>query len=207
MAMFSECPIPKKGKSLQVMADQTLIVVFTGVVALSTAVYAILTFQLVSETRRMREAQTEPRVSVRVEMHQAGDFSYELVIRNEGQGVARNVRFDFHGDPTYFHREFQHMFPTVDKWPVIKDGMEYLEPGETLRFPIGTVSVEGFRSATQAPWTLAVKCESLHGKQYEASFTLDFSRFRGMVFEPNRLREIAGHLEAISRDISNLRQG
>ena len=39
-----------------------LIVAFTFVVAGSTVAYVILTWRLVTETRRMREAQTEPRV-------------------------------------------------------------------------------------------------------------------------------------------------
>ena len=55
-----------------------LIVAFTGVVALSTVVYAFLTWRLVSETRRMREVQTEPRVSVRVEPDHTGLPGYEL---------------------------------------------------------------------------------------------------------------------------------
>jgi hypothetical protein len=35
---------------------------FSGVVAVSTFFYAILTWKLVSETRKMREAQTEPKI-------------------------------------------------------------------------------------------------------------------------------------------------
>ncbi len=189
------------------MTDQTLIVWFTGVVALSTVCYVILTGWLALETRKMREAQIEPRVTARVEVHHAGDFGYELVIRNEEQGVAKNVRIKFSGGPSYFRREFQHVFPTVDQWPIIREGMEYLEPGETLRFPIGTVSVEGFERATQVPGTLSVRWESLRGKQLDTLYTLDFSRFRGMVFKPNRLREIAGHLESISNSISKIKQG
>jgi hypothetical protein len=46
-----------------------LLLVFSGVVALSTVVYAVLTWKLVAETRKMREAQTEPKVSVFVEMN------------------------------------------------------------------------------------------------------------------------------------------
>lgn len=36
-------------------------VAFSAVVAITTVVYAILTWRLVSETRKMRVAQTEPR--------------------------------------------------------------------------------------------------------------------------------------------------
>ena len=83
-----------------------LIVAFTFVVAGSTVAYVILTWRLVTETRRMREAQTEPRVSVRVEQESGRHPGYELTISNEGQGVAKNVRFKFEGDPTYFRNSW-----------------------------------------------------------------------------------------------------
>ena len=51
---------------------QVLMVLFTGVVAASTVVYAKLTGKLVSETQRLREVQTEPRVSIRVEADHTG---------------------------------------------------------------------------------------------------------------------------------------
>ena len=67
-----------------------LIVAFTFVVAGSTVAYVILTWRLVAETRRMREAQTEPRISERSERRNKADMwdtvRMELVIRNEGQG-------------------------------------------------------------------------------------------------------------------------
>ena len=81
---------------------QVLMVIFAGVVAASTVVYAVLTSRLVTETRRMREVQTEPRVSIRVEVDHTGRPGYELTIRNEGQGAAKNVKFEFEGDPSYF---------------------------------------------------------------------------------------------------------
>lgn len=49
------------------------LVLFSLVVTGATVFYAILTSRLVSETRKMREAQTEPNVSVNIsskeEMH------------------------------------------------------------------------------------------------------------------------------------------
>ena len=41
--------------------NEILIMAFTFVVAVSTAVYAYLTWRLVSETRRMREVQNGPK--------------------------------------------------------------------------------------------------------------------------------------------------
>ena len=41
-----------------------LTVIFTAVVTISTLVYAVLTAVLVSETKKMREVQTEPKVKI-----------------------------------------------------------------------------------------------------------------------------------------------
>ena len=190
------------------MGDDTLIVWFTGVVAVSTVVYAILTWRLVSETRRMREAQTEPRVSIRIELDRSGNHGYELVISNEGPGVAKNVRFEFEGDPSYFRKSFvRGVWPMVDQLPVIKDGLDYLERGQTIRFPIGTVSEEEFDRAAESPWHFRVRYENLHGKQRNVTHTLDFSLLRGTVFVPNRLKEMSQHLKYIRKDLNRLTEG
>ena len=39
-----------------------LTLIFTAVVALSTVCYVVLTAKLVSETRKIREVQTEPKI-------------------------------------------------------------------------------------------------------------------------------------------------
>ena len=102
--------------------SEILTIAFTGVVAVSTVVYAVLTWKLVSETRSMRRAQTDPRVSVHVEANeQAGGGRIDLVIRNEGQGAAEEIHFDFEGDPTYFDDE-----RPIDELPVMRNGLKYL---------------------------------------------------------------------------------
>ena len=83
-----------------------LLLIFAGIVAASTLVYAVLTWRLVGETRRMREVQTEPQISVRAELSERGDHGgIDLVIRNEGQGAAYKINFKFEGDPTYFFKD------------------------------------------------------------------------------------------------------
>ena len=124
-----------------------LLILFTGVVAVSTAFYAFLPSRLVYETRRMREVQTEPKVSVRTELsHDVGHGGIELVVRNEGQGPAQNVRFEFEGDPYYFNKD-----RPFDQLPVIKNGLPYLGPNQSFRFLLGWLFGDAFVRATEAP--------------------------------------------------------
>ena len=188
--------------------NDTLIVVFTGVVAGCTALYCCLTGWLAWETRRMRQVQTEPRVSIRVEADHTGHHGYELTIRNEGQGVAKNVRFKFEGDPSYFRNSWVNRRPpAIDELPTIKNGLDSLEPNQIYRFPLGTVSKEEFERAAEAPWTFRTQYENLYGKPREDTSTVDFSQFRGMLFESNHLKEIADHMKAVRQDLHRMTEG
>ena len=189
-------------------AMEIWMVVFTGVVAFSTVVYAVLTWRLVTETRRMREFQTEPRVCIRVEADRTGRLGYELVIQNEGQGVAKNVRFRFEGDSSYFRNSWVNRNPpAIDELPIIKNGLDYLEPNQSYRFLLGTVSNEEFERSIEAPWTFHTQYESLYGKNKSDTYVVDFSLFSGMFFESNHLKEISGHMKSLREDLHRLTEG
>ena len=188
--------------------DEKLILAFSGVVALATVFYAILTWRLVSETRKLREIQTEPRVSVRVERDSTGFLGYELVVENNGHGVAKNVQFEFDGDPSYFHNSWVNCDPLViDEIPIIKNGLDYLEPNQAFRFFLGTVSSDEYERATKAPWIFRTQYESLYGKRRADTYIVDFSQFRGTFFEPNHLKEISDHMKSIRQDLHRLTEG
>ena len=70
-----------------------LTVLFTGVVTISTVAYAVLTWKLVSETRRMREVQTEPKIEITLKPLEFAINIVRLHIRNIGLGPAVNVKF------------------------------------------------------------------------------------------------------------------
>jgi len=181
------------------MPDPQLI--FSGVVAVSTLVYAILTWRLVTETKRMREVQTEPKVSVRAELNdEHGHGGIDLVIRNGGQGLARNVRFKFQGDPSYSDKE-----RPADQLPVIKNGLPYLGPNQTFRFLMGWLFGERFTRATQAPWTFVMRYENQSGKSKEETYVVDFSQFAQLIVGGGApIYQIAKHLEALQKDVHNL---
>ena len=186
---------------------EILIVLFTGVVAVSTAAYALLTWRLVSETRRLREVQTEPKVSIRLELaERVGHGGLELVICNEGQGPAQNIRFNFQGDPTYF-MEHGHDQP-IDKTPVIQNGLPYLGPGQNFRFLLGWLFGESFDRAMREPWTFQIDYESLANKSWKDVYLLDFSQFAGLdVGSGAPLVQIEKHLEVIQKDLHRFTTG
>lgn len=188
--------------------NEILIVIFSGVVAVSTVLYVIFTRRLALESHRMRQVQTEPRVSVDLELSSNLTPGIELVIRNEGQGSARNLTFEFEGDPTYFQKSVRsgsHL--NVNQIPVIKEGLDYMASGKVLRFLQGTMTQEVYERASKRPWIFHVQYENLSGKVKKDSFTLDFYKFDGMYFDLNHLEEISKHLHSIQKDIHRLTEG
>ena len=187
---------------------EILIIVFTGVVAVSTVIYAILTGLLVSETRRMRRVQTEPLVSIRLEGRHGGGRGLDLVIRNEGQGIARDVRFAFQGDPSYFKETYVgNAPPEVDKLPLIRDGIDSLGPGDSFRISLGTMDRAQFERAATAPWVFCTECKDISGLVLRNRFSIDFSLFRDLIVEPDRMQEISDSLGSIKKDLNRIVQG
>ena len=187
---------------------QCLIVLFTGVVAVSTVVYAFLTWKLVSETRTMRKAQTEPRVSVRVELDHDGRRGFELVVRNEGHGPAKKIRVKFDGGRNVFgESRLSNPGPEIEQLSVFKDGIAYMEPGETLRYFLGMTTREAFECATKTPWTFCAEYQNLAGDSKNDVYKVDFSQFKGVLFDRNYLEQMNRHLESIQIDIHRLTAG
>jgi hypothetical protein len=76
-------------------------IIFSAVVAIATMVYAILTWRLVSETRKMREVQTEPKISITIQPREAWINFIDMVIQNIGLGTAYNIKFKVNTDFEY----------------------------------------------------------------------------------------------------------
>ena len=70
---------------------------FAGIVMLATVVYAYLTAQLVAETKRMREVQTEPNIEITASPREEFVNIITLRIENIGLGPAYNIDFVLSG--------------------------------------------------------------------------------------------------------------
>ncbi|PKL57955.1 MAG: hypothetical protein CVV34_04830, partial [Methanomicrobiales archaeon HGW-Methanomicrobiales-5] len=116
------------------MINDDLTLFFTGVVAASTVVYAILTWKLVSETQKMREAQTEPKISVFVETHPKFFLIKNLVIRNIGLGTAYNLKFSVFPDFKTYNCGM------LSEMTIIKNGIPHLPPNNSYNFTLVNIS-------------------------------------------------------------------
>lgn len=187
--------------------NETLIVIFTGVVAVCTLLYMVITGWLAWETRKMRQVQTEPRVSVQLERsEQVGGGAFDLVIQNEGLGPAKEIVFKFSGDPTYFVGNG--LRQPIDELPIIREGINYLAPGGRFSLILGWLVGDAFTRAIEQPWSVSVSYKNLSGSARSEEFTLDFSQFSELIIgEGDQLRKIAGHLDSIQREVRHWSTG
>ena len=122
--------------------------------------------------------------------------------------MAKNVRFDFQGDASYFRNGWINRSPPeINELPVTRNGLDSLEPSQVYRFPLGTVSPEEYERAIETPWTFLTKYENLYGEPRSGTHIVDFSQFRGMLFQPSHLKEIAEHMKTVQKDLHSLTEG
>ena len=184
--------------------SQSLIIVFSGVVALSTVVYAVLTAKLVSETRSLRKAQTDPQLAVSVQLDRGDrDGLVDLVIRNHGGGAAQNITLGFQGDPNLFDEE-----QPIDRVDIIAHGIPYLEPHGSSRIALGWLNdKERFERAKQSPWVFNVRYEDSLGNVKTDVFTIDFQQFSGLWWTSSPMSKIARGVESMEREIRRVANG
>lgn len=179
--------------------------IFTAVVTLSTVVYAVLTAILVIETRRMRRAQTEPRLSAYfAPIEEFVNFGH-LYIKNIGLGPAFDIRISIKSEGSITGSES--LLKDFIKVKAFEKGLNYLGPDQILRSGF-TSMVENYQEKIKAILHVSLNYKVADGSKRNETFRVDFSEFEGFgsLGKPH-LYSIAQSLEKIQKDINHLSTG
>lgn len=149
------------------------LVLFSGVVALSTVAYSILTWRLVNETRRMRVAQTEPMITINYHSRRESVHDIDLRIRNVGGGPAMEIQFEVEPDFKFLSGSM------LSEIGLFKNGLNYLEPGGERRFFL--TRLVG-KPQVDLPFEIIATYRGTIGDEKTDRFTIDFSEMEGLVF-------------------------
>ncbi len=175
-------------------------VLFTFVVMGATVVYAVLTWFLVRETKKLRKVETDPNISIYLEPQEQWISLMDLVIQNNGRGAAYDVRFEI--SPDFECREGEHLSSN----PFMQH-VRYLAPGQKLKLFLAS-AVEVLPRATGKAFTMTASYRSATGQAFKEEFNLDFEHFRGMVtVAKSPLYKIADLLEKIQREWDHIASG
>lgn len=181
-----------------------LTVLFAFLVATATIVYALLTKSLVSETKKLRKAQTEPNVCAYVQI-MPGMYPYSaFVIENIGMGPAHKVSFYFESDYTIFDQE------RVSEQDVFKQGINYLAPNQKI-IPFLFVG-ETKNRTPQPPLNMTIDFKNSVEDDFKSSFTIVMERSIGISEVQGRdtkmeheIRELKNSVHALSNAIQKIK--
>jgi hypothetical protein len=174
----------------EMLSETMLSLIFSGTVAISTVVYAILTWQLVSETRKMRSAETEPLVWVSVQPNAGAPWLLNLVIQNIGPGPAYRIGFSVSTDFITLNNKL------LSEAGPIKNGLKHLAPHQKVEF-ILTNMVENAEEKAAKPFSVTAHYRDLSRKNHEVSYLIDLSEFLG--YYSTRIKTIHNAVEELSK--------
>ena len=185
--------------------SDALIVIFTFVVTLSTVCYAALTWRLVSETRKLREVQTEPKIHITLE---SLDFAINIVrlkIKNIGLGPASDLQFD----PTVISggQSAEKLLQDFIRPNFFETGLHHFGPGQSIHSR-DTQITDDFEGKSASRLSFKLRYKSATGKKYNEEIIIDMSEIKGAscLGKPN-LYSIANSLEKMQMDIGHIVSG
>ncbi len=201
--------------------ESAFTVIFSALVAIATVVYAILTWKLVSETRKMREAQTEPNICVTIEPSEVWINFIDMAIQNIGLGPAYNIQFKVDPDFEYEKGKF------LSELGFMKNGFKFLAPSQRFKFfltnlleayvekiavPEATeekiIKHQTFEEKMKTHFNIKITYQNILGKSYESTYLIDFSHLIGLSQVGELpIYKISENIEAIRKDIHNISTG
>jgi hypothetical protein len=160
-------------------------VVFSGILTFAT-------WNLVSETRRMREAHIEPKVFVNIQLTEGRMDLFDMVIQNIGLGPPYNIKLK--ANPDFKCAQEGKFFSQLS---FIKDGLKYLSPNQKLQFLLTDIK-------NRENFEINITYQSSTGKIYKDKYLIDFNQI-GLIqfYEPLKplLYKITTGIENIEKNI------
>lgn len=155
-------------------------ILFSGVVTLSTAVSALLTWRLVKETRMMREYYIQPDISIFLDCGEADAGLVFVCIKNNGQGAAFDLIIRIVKDYNYYKND-KHSLNTKG---LFKYGAKGLYPSQQYRYFLTDLSTN--QSEVYDDYMLfAVSYKNALGHKFEREYRLNLNEVVGLsVFTP-----------------------
>jgi len=185
--------------------SDAFIVVFTAVVTISTVVYAILTAILVSETRKMREVQTEPKIHITIESFEFAINIVRLNIQNIGLGPARNLRFE----PSVISGEesAENLLKEFTQSNFFSTGLRHFSPSQNI-YSTFSDTTKDFEGKSNSVLSFKLSYESATGKNYSDEVIIDMSEIKGnyQLGKPS-LYSISKSLEKMQKDVGHIVSG
>ncbi|HPW78449.1 MAG: hypothetical protein BWX62_00452 [Bacteroidetes bacterium ADurb.Bin037] len=145
------------------------------VVASATLIYTVVTiFQLV-ESRKNRFLKESPNIVPFLKTTEEHSV-LQLIIKNFGEGIAKNVKISFSKDFNRFGKEKK-----LSDIGIAKYGMNYFPPQYELKFDIHWMN-DICNSHQGDDIEIIITCENIHNHKFEEIFLLPFKQLFGQIY-------------------------
>jgi hypothetical protein len=138
-------------------------------VAMIAAVYAK---SQVDHARRERRDRDRPFVTI--SLQPSHSIVANIVIKNEGATLAKDVRFSF--DPAWESSNPERT--KIKDSKIFRDGIPNLVPGQETRI-FADMFPDRHKTDLPTSYRVEIGCEGAGGARYEEAYTLDFNVFHG----------------------------
>ncbi|HZJ36116.1 MAG TPA: hypothetical protein VFD29_05785 [Gillisia sp.] len=185
--------------------NDNLQILFSGVVTISTVVYAFLTWKLVKETRLMRHYQNTPDIQIFFDRGETASKYLYLNIMNRGMGTAMNVEFEILNNLT----SYQDKYFNVKQKGAIKNGIRFFYPNQSFRYLLLNISQDNYEVVNSENLKIDVTYSDIFKEKIKREFLLYPREFMGMgVLNPpdNYLGKIAHYLQKLDSSVKGLRE-
>lgn len=178
---------------------------FGGIVAAATVVYAVLTSTLVRETRRLREVQTEPHIELSFRSRDEIISLIDVVTVNIGAGPAYDVKVRFSANSE--SEGAKQLLQQLSTLNALSSGIAYLAPRQELSSYWSDVR-DHFDEKISTIISATSTCKSATGIVYTRHHTLDLSELKGIVrIGTPPLLKISRDLEKLQDAVSKIASG
>lgn len=172
--------------------------------AVGTFVLALLAASQVREMREARIAQERPQVIVDTD-HSKPPYVY-VVVRNIGQGAAKDISFEFSSPMESPESVDPHnMVVAVSEQPYFVRGISYLAPGAEIRCLWGSMrNLADFlrQRMPEEGITVTSRYRSLAGQLEETPWTVNPLLMASRLYTPNKgVNEVAEATEQLASDL------
>jgi hypothetical protein len=172
--------------------------IFSGLVMLSTVVYAILTAKLVKETIILRRIQTDPKITMNMVHDVYSPFIVSIILENVGNGTALNIKFNILSEPKLNIRK------NLSSYGFIQNGIKSLSGHTKFKTLFMSIIEEGHQIERE-PILLEITYEDLCKRKYHEKLILDISYLHDIkVAQTEQIYEIKKSFNEISKTMKEI---
>ena len=153
------------------------------------------TLVLALETKRMREAQTEPDVYVSFQPQAEDYHQLDLIIGNAGQGTAYDVKFKINHDIEYYKGRY------LSKLSFFDEGISYLSPNQILKSNLTNTSFGYFKNLS-TPFEISVKYKNKAHKKFKKVYPINLGSLEELGYP--KVPSIHNNIDEIQKDIKKI---